>query len=131
MSNTNVKKFIMDGADFPIVDEEARADIVDINNSLTQKASKAWTKIGDYSSTTAVSIDLSGYSEVMLILASTPDSLVVASSVYPIDVVTSKTVNVYWYYNNLKYGRISNNGTKAIVGDSSYPMTIYARQLVR
>ena len=36
MSNTNVKKFIMDGADFPIVDEEARADIVDINNSLTQ-----------------------------------------------------------------------------------------------
>ena len=37
MSNTNVKKFIMDGADFPIVDEEARADIVDINNSLTQK----------------------------------------------------------------------------------------------
>ena len=44
MSNTNVKKFIMDGADFPIVDEEARADIVDINNSLTLYTSENMTK---------------------------------------------------------------------------------------
>ena len=50
MSNTNVKKFIMDGADFPIVDEEARADIVDINNSLTHKLD--WTTHNDRTSFT-------------------------------------------------------------------------------
>jgi len=98
--------------------------------AVSKIKSNTWVLIkANVHGTTSESIDLSGYSEILLTLAGTTDNVATAS-VYPLPFAkTMATINVVYTTSQgaYKYGRLTDSCTKALTGDSSTYMNIFAR----
>lgn len=95
-------------------------------SKIQKNASRTWTLIANNIDSTEISIDVSMYSEVLMILYNTSNYLV-NSAVYPVSRLNGCLANVY-NPNGSYYLRIKDNGTKAVVdGSGVFYGMIYAR----
>lgn len=95
-------------------------------SKIQKDASRTWTLIASEIGATDVPIDVSKYSEVLMILYNT-SLYFVNSAVYPVSYLNGHLANVY-NPNGSYYLRIKDNGTKAVVdGGGVFYGMIFAR----
>ena len=87
---------------------------------------KEWTFIKEQATLTDVTVNISAYSEIMLVMLDSTGACLV-SETYPVSLATSSSMlNVYFNYNGLQWGRLI-NGTVLRIGSTSFPVKLYAR----
>ena len=92
----------------------------------TCKSVLAWKFIKQQATSTDVTVDISAYSEIMLVMLDSTGAYLV-SEIYPVSLATSSSsLNVYFNYNGLQWGRLI-NGTVLRIGSTSFPIKLYAR----
>lgn len=96
-------------------------------STIKNPAKRTWTLIANQIDSTEISIDVSAYSEVLMILYNTSNYLI-NSTVYPVSLLNGHVVNAYGTSSDY-YVRIKENGTKAVAstGGGVFKGIIYAR----
>lgn len=95
-------------------------------SKINKFAERTWKNIATGIGSSEVSINLSGYSEVMMVIYNT-NGYFVNSAIYPVSSLANHLMNVY-DGSGTYFLRIKNSGTKAYVeGSSVFYGEIYAR----
>ena len=86
-----------------------------------------WELIGSNSSTTAIAVDITPYSEIRLVMRYIADDLIVGSTIVTKGECVANAINVYFSYNGLSFVRLQKGGVNLYSGSSGYEAILYGR----